>query len=53
MLVMILLGAGGGFLVVWLGGSPEMSMLATFVGAFVPLLMHVRRRRDEAADTRR
>lgn len=41
-----LLGAGSGFLAVLLGGSSETSMLATFLGAILPLMWRVRRDRD-------
>lgn len=45
-LLMILLGAGGGFAVLRFGGSRELSMLATFFGALLPLAGWLRKNRD-------
>ena len=48
-LLSVLLGGGGGFLVLRLGGTQELSMLATFMGAITPLLWVAhRKRRDDA-----
>ena len=44
-LLSVLLGGGGGFLVLRLGGSQEFSMLATFCGAIAPLLWVARHQR--------
>ncbi len=44
-LLSVLLGGGGGFLVLRYGASAELSMLVTFVGAIAPLLWTARRRR--------
>ncbi|MCB1802626.1 MAG: hypothetical protein KDI82_13120 [Gammaproteobacteria bacterium] len=44
-LLMIVLGAGGGFSVLRFGGSRELSMLATFFGALLPLAWSVRKNR--------
>ena len=44
-LLSVLLGGGGGFLVLRLGGSQTLSMIATFFGAIAPVLWIARRRR--------
>lgn len=41
----VLLGGGGGLAVAAAGGSQTWSMLATFVGAIVPLMWWARRNR--------
>ena len=46
-LLSVLLGGGGGFLVLRLGGSQELSMLATFFGAIAPLMWAARRKRPD------
>jgi hypothetical protein len=43
----VVLGAGSGFLAIWLGASTDLSMLATFFGALAPILIYVRRQRPD------
>lgn len=45
-LLVVLSGAAGGFAVIRLGGARELSMLATFVGALLPLAWWLRKNRD-------
>jgi hypothetical protein len=47
-----LLGVAGGFGAHALGAGSEASMLATFVGAILPLLWYQRRSRVEKGDIR-
>jgi hypothetical protein len=44
-LLSVLLGGGAGFGVLAYGGSPNLSMSATFLGAIVPLLWLARQNR--------
>jgi len=44
-LLSVVLGAGAGFGVLAYGGSSNVSMTATFVGAFLPVLWLVRQNR--------
>lgn len=44
-LLSLLLGGGGGFAVLAAGGSQDLSMIATFCGAIVPLMWFNRHRR--------
>ena len=41
-----LLGGGGGYLVSYLGAGKQLSMLATFAGAIVPLMWYARKTRS-------
>ena len=50
LLLALLLGVGGGFAALWLGGSREISMLATFAGGFAPLLWSARQNRISDRD---
>jgi hypothetical protein len=45
-LLAAVLGGVAGFAVVYFGGARDLSMLATLVGALLPLMWHTRRNRD-------
>ncbi len=47
-----LLGSGGGLGVHLLGAGREVSMLATFLGALLPVLWYQRRTRADSGDMR-
>jgi hypothetical protein len=42
-LICCLIGGGAGFLTLQLGLGSQLSMLATFLGAFIPFAWHVRK----------
>ncbi|MCB1722833.1 MAG: hypothetical protein KDJ39_03990 [Gammaproteobacteria bacterium] len=49
-ILIVVLGGLAGFAAIRLGGSRELSMAATFLGALLPLLWWARKNRDRDGD---
>ena len=44
-LMTLLMGGGAGWLALWLGAGQQVSMLATFFGAMLPIMSYARQTR--------